>query len=130
MANIYVKADCFSRIEKKLLIRYGKALKKVVRKNWDRVETEQFSHTKTGQKMRVFLSKMPVFSIGQEPVNPCVVSSSLTGAAKRRPTLCWSFLLSLSILARTALVRKTERFLCGFMPQALTGAAKKIVKFV
>jgi len=36
---------------------------------------------KNGAKLTIFLSKMPVFECDVRTVNPCVVSSSLTGAA-------------------------------------------------
>ena len=38
---------------------------------------------KNGAKLTIFLSKMPVFECDTRTVNPCVVSSSLTGAANK-----------------------------------------------
>ena len=57
-------------------------------KKWDKKWDKAAEKCENGAKMQVFLSKMPVFEGALHPVNPCVVSSSLTGAAK---TTRWIF---------------------------------------
>jgi hypothetical protein len=60
-------------------------------KKWDKKWDKGAEKCENGAKMQVFLSKMPVFEGALHPVNPCVVSSSLTGAAKKKTNLVLVF---------------------------------------